>query len=60
VNDTINQMSKSKAGRTADPYPSYLKANYPIAGDWADEINGTIDYGETRARMRALETKFPQ
>lgn len=60
MNDTIDHLSKNKARPTADPYPAYLKANRQIASDLADEINGTIDYGETRARKRALETQFPQ
>ena len=54
MNASIDRLSKSKSRPTAPPYPEYLKANTQIAGDLADEINTTIDYGQNKAKLDSL------
>jgi hypothetical protein len=54
MNATIDRLNKSKARPTAPPYPEYLKANTRIAGDLADEIDATIDYGQNKAKLDSL------
>lgn len=60
MNATIDQLNKSKSRPTAPPYPEYLKQNARIVSDLADEINGTIDYGQAKASMDALEKQLSQ
>jgi lambda repressor-like predicted transcriptional regulator len=54
MNASIDRLSKSKSRPTAPPYPEYLKANTQIAGDLADEIDATIDYGQNKAKLDSL------
>jgi lambda repressor-like predicted transcriptional regulator len=54
MNAAIAQLNKSKSKPTAPPYPEYLKANARIANDLSDEIDDTIDYGQTKAKMDSL------
>ena len=54
MNATLDRLSKSKSRPTTPPYPEYLKANARIASDLADEINATIDYGQTKATLDSL------
>jgi hypothetical protein len=60
MNAAIAQLNKSKTRPTAPPYPEYLKANTQIANDLAEEIDGTIDYGQTKAKRDALEKTLPE
>lgn len=60
MNATIDQLNKSKSRPTAAPYPDYLKANATIAKDLADEIDDTIEAGQTKANMDALQKQLPQ
>jgi hypothetical protein len=60
MNGAIDHLSKSTARPTTPPYPEYLKANAQIANELGDQINETIDYGETRAKAAAAEKKLPQ
>jgi hypothetical protein len=60
MNKTIDQLNKSKSRPTTPPYPEYLKENTRIANALGDEINGTIDAGEARAKEDALQSQFPQ
>src|ERR1700735_419411 len=54
MNATLDRLSKSKSRTTTPPYPEYLKANARIASDLADEIDATIDYGQTKGTLEAL------
>jgi hypothetical protein len=54
MNASIARLNKSKSRPTAPPYPEYLKANSRIAGDLADEIAATIDYGQNKAKLDSL------
>jgi hypothetical protein len=54
MNATLDRLSKSKSRPTTPPYPEYLKANARIASDLADEIDATIDYGQTKGTLEAL------
>jgi hypothetical protein len=54
MNASIDRLNKSKSRPTAPPYPEYLKANTRIAGDLADEIVATIDYGQNKAKLDSL------
>jgi chromosome segregation ATPase len=54
MNATIARLNKSKSRPTAPPYPEYLKINNRIAGDLADEIAATIDYGQNKAKLDSL------
>jgi|ERR1700733_2256496 hypothetical protein len=54
MNATIARLNKSKSRPTAPPYPEYLKTNNRIAGDLADEIAATIDYGQNKAKLDSL------
>jgi hypothetical protein len=54
MNAAIDRLNKSKSRPTAPPYPEYLKANTRIASDLADEIDATIDYGQTKAKLDGL------
>jgi hypothetical protein len=58
MNAAIDQLNKSKTRPTASPYPEYLKANAQIAKDLSDEINGVIDYGQTKAKMDSLQKQL--
>ena len=60
MNATINQLNNGKSRPTAPPYPEYLKQNARIVSDLADEINGTIDYGQAKASMDALQKQLSQ
>src|SRR5580692_1709772 len=46
MNKAIDHLNKNKTRPSAPPYPEYLKANTQIVNALADEIDGTIDYGE--------------
>src|SRR5580692_1421484 len=54
MNASIDRLNKSKSRPTAPPYPEYLKANTRIVSDLADEIDATIDYGQSKAKLGAL------
>ena len=60
MNKTIDQLNKSTQRPTAAPYPEYLKENTRIANALGDEIDGTIDAGEARAKEDALQSQLPQ
>jgi hypothetical protein len=54
MNAALDRLGKSKSRPTTPPYPEYLKANARIASDLADEIDATIDYGQTKAKLDSL------
>jgi hypothetical protein len=54
MNAALDRLSKSKSRPTTPPYPEYLKANARIASDLADEIDATIDYGQTKTTVETL------
>jgi hypothetical protein len=54
MNATIDRLNKSKSRPSAPPYPEYLKANTRIVTDLADEIDATIDYGQTKTKLDSL------
>jgi len=54
MNATIDRLNKSKSRPSAAPYPEYLKANTRIVTDLADEIDATIDYGQTKTKLDSL------
>jgi len=60
MTNAINHLNKSKARPSAPAYAEYLKANTRIANDLAEEIDGTIDYGQAKSSMDALEKQLPQ
>jgi hypothetical protein len=60
MNKTIDQLSKSKQRPTTAPYPEYLKENARLANAIGDEINGTIDAGEAKAKEDALQSQLPK
>jgi hypothetical protein len=60
MNKAMDQLNKNKTRPTAAPYPEYLKANTQIVNALAEEIDGTIDYGENKAKMEELEKKLPE
>jgi hypothetical protein len=60
MNSTIDQLNKSKSRPIASPYPEFLRANAQIARDLADEINGAIDYRQTRSKMESLQKQLPE
>lgn len=59
MNNTIDQLNKSKSLPTAPPYPEYLDANYQIVSDLEAAINSTIDFEQTKAKMDALQAQLP-
>jgi hypothetical protein len=59
MNSAMGHLNKNKTRPTASPYPEYLKANTQIVNALAEEIDGTIDYGENKAKLDALEKKLP-
>jgi len=60
MNSAMDHLNKNKTRPTASPYPEYLKANTQIVNALAEEIDGTIDYGENKTRLEALEKKLPE
>jgi hypothetical protein len=60
MNAALTQLNKSKSRPTAPPYPEYLKTNAQLARDLADEIDATIDYGQNKAKLDALQKQLPQ
>jgi len=60
MNSAMDHLNKNKTRPTASPYPEYLKANTQIVNPLAEEIDGTIDYGENKAKADALEQKLPE
>ena len=60
MNAAIDQLNKSKSQPTAPPYPEYLKTNAQLARDLADEIDATIDYGQNKGKLDALQKQLPQ
>jgi hypothetical protein len=54
MNSAMDHLNKSKARPTKAPYPEYLKANTRIANDLGDEIDGIIDYGQSKAKSDEL------
>jgi len=60
MNAAIAQLKKSQSQPNAPPYPEYIKANTRIVNDLAAEIDGTIDYGQAKASLDALQKRLPQ
>jgi hypothetical protein len=60
MNKAMDHLNKNKTRPTTSPYPEYLKANTQIVNALAEEIDGTIDYGENKAKMDALEKTLPE
>lgn len=60
MNKAMDHLNKNKTRPTAAPYPEYLKANTQIVNALAEEIDGTIDYGENKAKLEELEKKLPE
>jgi hypothetical protein len=60
MNKAVDHLNKNKTRPAAPPYPEYLKANTQIVNALAEEIDGTIDYGENKAKLEELEKKLPE
>jgi chromosome segregation ATPase len=60
MNKAMDHLNKNKTRPTTSPYPEYLKANTQIVNALSEEIDGTIDYGENKAKMDALEKTLPE
>jgi hypothetical protein len=60
--DAIDRVTSlaNETRPTTSPYPEYLKANTQIVNALSEEIDGTIDYGENKAKMDALEKTLPE
>jgi hypothetical protein len=59
MNSTIDALNKSKSKPINPPYTEYVKANAQIVKDLSDEINATIDYGQTKQKTESLQKQIP-